>query len=37
MIYSEYQIFESIMKWVNHKKDSRLQTLPHLLSYVQSA
>ncbi|XP_025016392.1 uncharacterized protein LOC112538736 [Tetranychus urticae] len=35
MVYSEYQIYESIMKWVNKKVDSRKALLPQLLKSVR--
>ncbi|XP_015783136.1 uncharacterized protein LOC107360926 [Tetranychus urticae] len=35
MVYSEYQIFESIMKWVLEKVDSRKALLPQLLKFVR--
>ncbi|XP_015783776.1 uncharacterized protein LOC107361458 [Tetranychus urticae] len=35
MVYSEYQIFESIMKWVNQKADARKNSLPQLLKCVR--
>ncbi|XP_025016351.1 uncharacterized protein LOC112538453 isoform X2 [Tetranychus urticae] len=35
MIYSEYQVFESIMKWVNKNEDSRKEVLPKLLTFVR--
>ncbi|XP_015783767.1 kelch-like protein 8 [Tetranychus urticae] len=35
MIHSEYQVFESIMKWVNNNGDSRKELLPQLLRCVR--
>ncbi|XP_015783641.1 uncharacterized protein LOC107361337 isoform X2 [Tetranychus urticae] len=35
MIYSEYQVFQSIMKWVNKNTDSRKEFLPKLLRLVR--
>ncbi|XP_015783672.1 uncharacterized protein LOC107361367 [Tetranychus urticae] len=35
MIHSEYQIFESIIKWVNKNVDSRKASLPQLLKCVR--
>ncbi|XP_015783190.2 kelch-like protein 6 [Tetranychus urticae] len=35
MVYSEYQVFESIMKWVNYGVDARKALLPQLLNCVR--
>ncbi|XP_015783187.1 kelch-like protein 6 [Tetranychus urticae] len=35
MVHSEYQIFESIMEWVNKKADYRKEFLPKLLDCVR--
>ncbi|XP_015783686.1 uncharacterized protein LOC107361380 [Tetranychus urticae] len=35
MVYSEYQVFESIMKWVNKNTDSRKEFLSKLLTFVR--
>ncbi|XP_025016355.1 uncharacterized protein LOC112538487 [Tetranychus urticae] len=35
MIYSEYQVFQSIMKWVNKNVDSRKEFLSSLLKFVR--
>ncbi|XP_015783688.1 uncharacterized protein LOC107361382 [Tetranychus urticae] len=35
MIYSEYQVFESIMKWANKNEDSRKEFLLKLLTFVR--
>ncbi|XP_025016368.1 uncharacterized protein LOC112538723 [Tetranychus urticae] len=35
MDYSEYQVFESIMKWVNKNVDSRKEFLSSLLKFVR--
>ncbi|XP_015783639.1 uncharacterized protein LOC107361336 [Tetranychus urticae] len=35
MVYSEYQVFESIMKWVNKNADFRKGLLPQLLNCVR--
>ncbi|XP_015783211.2 uncharacterized protein LOC107361009 [Tetranychus urticae] len=35
MVYSEYQIFESIIKWVLKKVDSRKALLPQLLNCIR--
>ncbi|XP_015783655.1 kelch-like protein 6 [Tetranychus urticae] len=35
MVYSEYQVFESIMKWVNKNVDSRKEFLSRILQFVR--
>ncbi|XP_025018313.1 uncharacterized protein LOC107370477 [Tetranychus urticae] len=35
MVYSEYQVFDAIMRWVNYKVDSRKRYLERLLKLVR--